>query len=486
MPTYANIIEIAHPGEQYIDGKWTPARGGRAADVIDPSTEERYEGFVLGGVDDADAAIGSARKAFDAGKWSSTEPAERGKLLAKVADLLEARRQELEVAWGAQTGAIVAARERAINNGINHMRRAAEAAQNHIPEKRASSTVGDAVIREEPIGVVVAIAAWNGTLLQSTSKIGPALAAGCTVIFKPAPNTPIEAKIIAECFEQAGVPAGVLNVVLLTDEAADKLIADPRVDKVAFTGSTNVGRHIATTMGGRIGRYSLELGGKSAAIVLDDADVGAVGKQMARTITALSGQLCCMLSRLVVTKDRHDELADAIAAEMAKVKQGNAHDPASEMGPMALERQLHSVEAKVAQGKAEGATLAYGGGRPAHLYKGFFHEPTLFTNVDPSGNLAQQEIFGPVLALIKAEDEEDAIAIANNSIYGLHGAVFTPDKERALAVARRVRTGTFAQNGMKLDFSLPFGGYKSSGIGREGGEDAIREYLEIKTIILDA
>jgi aldehyde dehydrogenase (NAD+) len=207
---------------------------------------------------------------------------------------------------------------------------------------------------------------------------------------------------------------------------------------------------------------------------------------MGRTITALSGQLCSMLSRVIVTRDRHDALADAIAAEMATVKIGSAHDPESQMGPLAMARQRSVVEQFVSRGKASGAKLAHGGQRPAHLNKGFFYQPTLFANVDPGSSIAQEEIFGPVLSLISAKNEEEAIQIANQSIYGLHGAVFTRDKERARVIARRIRTGSFAQNGMKLDFALPFGGYKQSGIGREGGANALQSYLETKTILLDS
>ncbi len=485
MQTYGKSITIAHQASQFIGGKWQSANGQPQV-VIDPSTEERHEGFVLGGTADAKAAIAAAREAFDNGPWTTMEPQERARLITAMVDLLEQRRGELEEAWTLQVGALAMMRGGAVTNGLGHLRRAAEQAAVFTAEQRVASVFGDALIRHEPVGVVVAIAAWNGTLLQATSKIGPALAAGCCVVFKPAPSTPMEALIIAECAEAAGLPAGVLNIVLLDNEAANTLVTDPRVDKVSFTGSTGVGRHIARACGDRIARFSLELGGKSAAIVLDDADIESVGKNMGRTITRLSGQLCSMLSRVVVTKGRHDALAEAIAAEMAAVKIGSAHDPESEMGPMALERQLHSVEDRIARAKAEGGTLVYGGQRPAHLNKGFFLEPTMFSNVSPDSALAQEEVFGPVLALIPAEDEDDAVRIANNSIYGLHGAVFTQDKERALGIARRIRTGTFAQNGMKLDFSLPFGGYKQSGVGREGGPDAMHEYLETKTILLDA
>jgi acyl-CoA reductase-like NAD-dependent aldehyde dehydrogenase len=317
------------------------------------------------------------------------------------------------------------------------------------------------------------------------SKVAPALAAGCTVIMKPAEQSPIEALIIAECAQAVGVPPGVLNLLTVGPDGAARLVADPRVDKVAFTGSTAVGRHIARVCGDRIARYTLELGGKSAAIVLDDADIPTVGRIMARTITALSGQLCTMLSRVIVSEGRHDALAEAIAAEMARVKIGNPRDPASEMGPLSSRRQLQTVEAHVRKGVAEGGKLLWGGSRPAHLGRGFYFEPTLFADVAPGAIIAQEEIFGPVVSLIKTRDEDEAIRIANNSRYGLHGSVFTPDADKAMAVARRIRTGSFGHNGMKLDFALPFGGYKQSGIGREGGADALAPYLEIKTILLD-
>lgn len=485
MKLYGKTIQITHPGSHFVGGAWVSPISPSPAEVIDPSTEERYEGFLLGGPADADRAISAARQAFDDGPWPTMDPAARAAVLTAFVDHLTKRRGELEEAWTRQVGALEMMRGRAVDNALGHFRRAADQAAFLQVEREVASSVGDARLRQEPIGVVSAIAAWNGSLLQMASKLGPALAAGCTVIAKPAPTTPMEAIIIAECAEAAGLPLGVLNMVLLSNEGADLLVSDPRVDKVSFTGSTGIGKHIAQTCAGRIARYSLELGGKSAAIVLDDADIGAVGKQMARTITALSGQLCSMLSRVIVLNQHHDALSEAIVAEMANVRIGSAHEAATEMGPMAMQRQLFSVERHVERAKADGTRLAFGGRRPSHLDRGFFYEPTLFIDAAPGSIIAQEEVFGPVLTLIRASDEDEAVAIANRSEFGLHGAVFTPDKDRALLIARRIRTGTFAQNGMKLDFSLPFGGYKQSGVGREGGDRAIEAYLEAKTVILD-
>jgi acyl-CoA reductase-like NAD-dependent aldehyde dehydrogenase len=482
---YGTSIQIAHPESQYINGQWSPACGGGAYALTDPSTEEQLDGFAMGGVSDAEAAIIAARAAFDHGPWPTMDPRERGRLIGALTELLEGRRGELEEAWTVQTGALPSMRSRAVNNGLGHLARAADQAASFEFERRVVSAVGEAVIRREPVGVVTVISSWNGTLLQTASKIGPALAAGCCVIVKPARSTPMEAKIIAECADKVGFPPGVINVVLLASEGGDRLVTDARVDKVAFTGSTQVGRHIARTCGDRIARYSLELGGKSAGIVLDDADIFTVGKIMARTITALSGQLCATLSRVIVSQEKHDALVDAITQEMTVIRVGSAYDAATEMGPMALHKQLQSVERHVSQALEEGCTLAFGGARPKLPEKGYFFQPTLLTNVSEDSAIAQEEIFGPVLVVIKARDEEHAISIANNSAYGLHGSVFTNDKTRALEVARRIRTGSFAQNGMKLDFALPFGGYKQSGVGREGGEEALVGYLETKTILLD-
>jgi aldehyde dehydrogenase (NAD+) len=485
MTRYGDGIEIVHPDRMYINGEWRAPLEPVPWSLIDPSTEEELRGFVLGGEADASAAIAAARHAFDTGPWAHLDVRERSALVARLADALESRHAELEEAWTRQVGALPMMRGRAITNGIGPLRLAAELGAELSFEKKAQSAMGDAMIMLEPVGVVSAIAAWNGPLLQMANKVGPALVAGCTVIMKPSEQTPIEALLIAECADAIGIPPGVLNLVTLGRDASNCLVSDTRVDKVSFTGSTAVGRHIARTCGDRIARYSLELGGKSAAIVLDDADISLVGKTMARTITALSGQLCSMLSRVIVSADRHDRLAEAIAAEMAKVRVGSAYDPATEMGPVASRRQLERIEDYIKKGRAEGARLASGGARPAAINKGFYLEPTLFADVAPEATIAQEEIFGPVLSLIRARNDEDAVRIANQSAYGLHGSVFTPDKERARAIARRVRTGTFAQNGMKLDFALPFGGVKQSGVGREGGKAALEPYLESKTVLLD-
>ena len=317
-------------------------------------------------------------------------------------------------------------------------------------------------------------------------KVAPALLAGCTLIMKPSPETPLEAYIITECAEEAGLPPGVINLVPGHRDAADHLVCNPGVDKVSFTGSTLAGKRIAEVCGSRIARCTLELGGKSAAVVLDDFTADEAAKVLAGAITLVSGQVCAMLTRAIVPRHRHDEIADAIASEMQKVRIGHSDDAEAQMGPLAMQRQLERVEGYIAAGKKEGADLVTGGGRPSQLNNGYFFEPTLFANVRNDMKIAQEEIFGPVLGLIPCDDLDDAIRIANQSNYGLNGSVLTHDADQAWKVARRVRAGNVAQNGMKNDFSLPFGGYKQSGIGREGGTQGLMHYLETKTIMLDA
>jgi acyl-CoA reductase-like NAD-dependent aldehyde dehydrogenase len=277
---------------------------------------------------------------------------------------------------------------------------------------------GTAVIVREPVGVVVAIAPWNAPFAIMTQKIAPALVAGCTVIMKPSPETPLEAYIIAECAEAAGFPHGVINLVPAHREASDYLVRNPGVDKVSFTGSTVAGRRIASVCADRVARCTLELGGKSAAIILEDFPIEEAAGILTGTICTMTGQVCATLSRVIVPRAKHDALAAAICKAMGQIKVGDPNDPATQMGPLAMERQLRRVEGYIAKGKQEGATLACGGGRPKHLSRGYYFEPTLFTNVDNRMTIAQEEIFGPVICLIPADSEQDAIRIANESIYG--------------------------------------------------------------------
>jgi aldehyde dehydrogenase (NAD+) len=318
-----------------------------------------------------------------------------------------------------------------------------------------------------------------------TYKLAPALLAGCTVILKCSPEAPGDAYVVAEIAEAIGLPAGVLNVVTADREVSELLVRDARVDKITFTGSTAAGRRIASICGERIARCTLELGGKSAAVIMDDMDLNEAAATLARAECMLSGQVCSSLTRIIVTRTRHDELVDALAASFSQVRVGDPFDPATQMGPLVSGRQRDRVEGYIAKGKEEGATLVTGGGRPKDLSRGYYVEPTVFANVDNSSTIAQEEIFGPVLSVIPADDEEQLIALANDTIYGLNASVFTSDVDRARQVARRLRSGTVGHNAFRTDFGIAFGGFKQSGIGREGGIEGLLPFLETKTVILE-
>ncbi|MBU2017696.1 MAG: aldehyde dehydrogenase family protein, partial [Alphaproteobacteria bacterium] len=407
-------------------------------------------------------------------------------IVRRMGEELGKRAPELSAAWTAQVGGL-ASFAPIMTGGATATFMAIAGYADSFPfvEKRPASQVHTAIVAQEPAGVVAAIAPWNAPYGIMSSKVAYAMVAGCTVIMKPSPETPLEAYIIAEAAEAAGVPAGVVNLVAAGRDASDHLVRNPGIDKVTFTGSTLAGKRIGEVCAGRVARCTLELGGKSAAIVRDDFPIEVAAAILGNTITIMSGQVCAMLSRAIVPRHRHDELADAIAKVMQGIRIGHSDAPDTQLGPVAMKRQLERVEEYVALGRAS-ADLVTGGNRPAHMNSGYFIEPTLFANVDNKSRIAQEEIFGPVLCLIPADDEEDAIRIANDSAFGLNGSVLTNDADAAYRIGRRIRAGGFGQNGMKMEFGLPFGGFKQSGIGREGGVEGLHAYLETKTMLLDA
>jgi len=478
-------VSIRHPDKLYIGGEWVDAKSGKQIEIVNPNTEEVVAITAEAGNDDMDRAVAAARKAFDHGPWPTTPPAERGRMVRELANRLKARTGELAKAWTAQIGGLPGMAEGVVMNGNITLDAIADLGESfQWTEQKKGQMVDTIVIAREPVGVVAAIAPWNAPYMIMISKVAYALISGSTVVMKPSPETPLEAYIIAEEAEAVGFPPGVINLVPSQREAADYLVNNPGIDKVSFTGSTAAGKRIAEVCGSRIGRYTLELGGKSAAIIRDDYATEDAAALLGNTITMLSGQICAMLSRAIVPKKRHDEIAEAIKGVMEGVKIGYSEDPGTMLGPLAMKRQLERVEMYIEEGK-KSADLVTGGNRPAHLNKGYFMEPTLFANVDNNSRIAQEEIFGPVLCLIPAEDEEDAIRIANESNYGLHGSVLTHDMDAAYKIARQVRTGVFASNGLKMDWGTPFGGFKQSGVGREGGAEGLWPYLETKTVLLD-
>jgi len=359
-----------------------------------------------------------------------------------------------------------------------------ELARTYPFEEVRPGMLGPCLVRREPVGVVGAIVPWNVPLFVIMLKLGPALAAGATVVLKPAPETPLDAMILAEAIEAAGLPKGVVNIVPAGREVGEHLVRHKDVDKIAFTGSTAAGRRIASICGGDLKRVTLELGGKSAAIILDDADLSSTVAGLLPGALINNGEACAATTRILASRTRYREVSEALAAAVREWTVGDPMDPATLCGPLVASRQRDRVEGYIRAGKQEGAKLACGGGRPVAQPKGWYVEPTLFVDVDNRMRIAREEIFGPVLALIPYEDERDAIRIANDSEYGLSGSVWSADARHGLDVARRVRTGTYTVNGFSMEFSAPFGGYKSSGIGRELGPEGLAAYLELKQVNL--
>lgn len=479
-------IAIKHPEKLFIGGEWVSPSSSDMIEVVSPDSEQVIARVAEAKAADMDRAVAAARDAFDHGPWPAMAPAERARFVRAMAAELEKRVPELCACWTAQVGGLASFAPGMHGGAAMVLHAIADFGDSfEFVQKRESMMNAAAIVAYEPVGVCAAIAPWNAPFSIMSSKVANALVAGCPVIMKPSPETPLEAYIIAEAAEAVGLPKGVIGLVCGHRDASDHLVSNAGVDKVSFTGSTGAGKRIGEVCASRVARCTLELGGKSAAIVRDDMPIEMAAGILGNTITVMSGQVCAMLSRAIVPKSRHDELAEAIAKVMKGISIGHSDDPDAQLGPVAMERQLRRVEEYIDIGKASSADLVCGGQRPAHLNKGYFFEPTLFANVDNTSRIAQEEIFGPVLCLIPAEDEEDAIRIANESHYGLNSSVLTNDVDAAYRIGRRIRAGGMGQNGMRLEFSLPYGGFKQSGIGREGGLDGMMAYLESKTLLFD-
>lgn len=477
---------VRHPEKLFIAGEWVAPSSSATIDVVDSATEEVFLTVAEAQQPDIERAVSAARDAFDNGPWARMSPAERAVYLERIADAWAARGEALSDTWSMESGVLHKISAHAAQGLAEIFRYYAGLAESFAWEEKHTSMIGQpALLVREPVGVVAAIVPWNATNSLMAYKAAPALIAGCTLVIKASPEAPASPLLFAEICEEVGLPAGVVNVVTADREVSELLVRHPGVDKVSFTGSTAAGRKIASICGERIARCTLELGGKSPAVILDDYDLATAAQTIARYAPIMTGQVCSSLTRIIVTKDRHDDFVDALAATFGKVKVGDPFDAASQMGPLAMARQRDRVEDLIAQGKAEGARLVTGGGRPADLNRGYYIEPTVFGNVSNDCTIAREEIFGPVLSVIPALDEEDAIAIANATIYGLNSSVFTNDPERAYAVGRRLRAGTVGHNGFKTDFTISFGGFKQSGIGREGGIEGLHPYLEAKTMIFE-
>ena len=471
----------------YIGGEWVQPSSTDTIDVIEPATEEVYFSVAEARDPDVARAVGAARAAFDDGPWPRLTHAQRAEYLRAIGAAVKERTDDVIQVWPRESGIVRGVAEAMMGGVPDAYTYYADLAETFAFEEAATPTAGGnfGMIVREPVGVVGAIIPWNAPMTLIAYKLAPALLAGCTVVLKASPEAPGAPLIMAEIAEQVGLPKGVLNVLTADREVSEALVRDPRVDKIAFTGSTAAGKKIAGIMAERIGRYSLELGGKSAAVILDDMDLEEAARALSGAECFLSGQVCSSLTRIVVPRRRHDQMVESLAGTFSQVRLGDPFDPDVQMGPLAMQRQRDRVESYIEIGRNEGATLATGGGRPRDLDRGWFIEPTVFGNVDNSWRIAQEEIFGPVLSVIPAEDEEDAVRIANDTVFGLNAAVFTNDPDRAREVGGRLRAGTVGHNDFRTDFGIGFGGFKQSGVGREGGVEGLHHYLENKTMIFE-
>ncbi|GAA4115585.1 aldehyde dehydrogenase [Nocardioides fonticola] len=452
--------------------------------VVSAATEEVLATLPEAGPAEVDAAVGAARAAFDdpAG-WSTWSAAERGVVLARLAERLAARGDDLVHAVSTQNGmpvAIGAGSEGVVGPRMLGYYASVIAAQ-PVEEERQRPGGGTTVVRRGPIGVVAVIVPWNFPLSLAFFKLAPALHAGCTIVWKPSPETVLDARIVTEEMAAAGLPDGVVNLVLGGRETGMALVQHPGVDKVAFTGSTAAGRAIGEACGRLLRPVSLELGGKSAAVVLEDADLPAHAADVFAASLLNSGQTCYLSTRVLAPRSRYEEVVEFYAGLARSLRIGDPLDPATQIGPVATAAQRARVEGFIAGALADGSRLVAGGGRP-DIDRGWYVEPTVFADVDPRSTLAREEVFGPVLAITPYDDEDHAVALANDSAYGLAGSIWTEDVDRGLAVARRIRTGALGINGFRLDVASPFGGLKDSGLGYELGPEGLATFQELRSI----
>jgi aldehyde dehydrogenase (NAD+) len=474
----------------YVGGEWrAPASGGHT-EVHNPATEEAVGRVPAVGVPDAESAVRAAREAFDHGPWPRLSFAERAAVLARMGRLMRERRDEVAGLERSNVGRTHAATPAFVDVPIDRWLDLVERVVPAFPFTEpmlpniVGATVGQGTVHREPFGVVSAVSPFNAPWMLSLFKIGPALAAGCTATLMPSPLTPLSAFVLAEIAHEAGLPAGVLNVLTGSPEVGQVLTTHPSVDMVSFTGSDATGRRILAQAAPTMKKVVLELGGKSANIILDDADLDRAAADVLRNFTANAGQGCGMLTRTLVHASLHDALVERVTGLLAGVRVGDPADPATTVGPLISAAQRERVEKMIARGVEEGARIAAGGGRPAHLAKGHYLQPTLMTGVRNEMSIAQDEFFGPVMVVIPFTDDDQAVEIANDSRYGLSGGVWSGDVARAYAVAQRIRTGSVAVNGGggRVTPHGPFGGYKGSGLGREWGRWGLEEYLQHKTI----
>jgi acyl-CoA reductase-like NAD-dependent aldehyde dehydrogenase len=469
----------------FVDGTWAEPASTESCDVVSPATEQVVGSFPLPTAADIDDAVSAAGRAFE--PWAATPAPQRAEALLRLAGIMRKRESEIAGVTVEEMGVAVSQAPRSLGLIGPVLEYYADLARSHPFEEEVRAGDRAGLVTSEPVGVVAAIIPWNAPVMSSIWKVAPALAAGCTVVLKPPTEAPLGNFILAEAADEAGLPPGVLNVVPGGREAGEHLVTHPGIAKVAFTGSTAVGKRIMALCADPMTRVALELGGKSAAVVLDDAPLGTVLPTLVHAGMHMSGQVCGAHTRVLVPRARYAEAVALAAAAARHIVVGDPHDPDTVVGPLVSQRQRERVEGYIALGVHEGARIAAGGGRPSHLPTGWYVEPTILADVDNSMRVAREEIFGPVLCLIPYDDVDQAVEIANDSPYGLSGGVWAADDARALAVARRIRTGSVAVNGCFPPYPrVPFGGFKQSGIGRELGVDGLTGFLERRSIGLPA
>jgi acyl-CoA reductase-like NAD-dependent aldehyde dehydrogenase len=477
----ATTAELQTRDQLYIGGEWVDPAGDGTIEVVNSSTEEVMGSIPEGTPEDADRAVAAAREAFDA--WSQTSREERAGYLEAIAAGLGERAEEIAATVAQELGMPIKLSQQ-IQAGLPTM---SFASMPGLMEQVAwEEEVGNSLIVLEPIGVLGAITPWNYALLQIANKVAPALAAGCTVVLKPSEVVPLNAFILAEVIEATGLPGGVFNLVTGTGPVVGEAIAaHPGVDMVSFTGSTRAGKRVSELASQTVKPVAMELGGKSPNVILDDADLERAIPDGVAKCFLNSGQTCSALTRMLVPRDKLETAEQLAAAAAETFTPGDPFDPATRLGPLVSETQRERVRGYIEKGQGEGARLVTGGAEPPEgLDHGFFVRPTVFSDVDPSMTIAQEEIFGPVLVIQPYEDEDDAVRIANDTVYGLAGGVWSADEERAKSVARRIRTGQVEINGGAFNPLAPFGGFKQSGHGRELGRFAIEEFLQTKSMQL--
>ncbi|MDX2815647.1 aldehyde dehydrogenase [Streptomyces sp. NPDC006207] len=469
----------------FIGGQWTTPAGSRTITAASASTGV-YLGSVPEALDaDVDDAVRAARAAFDApGGWPRWEPERRASVMLRLADALEARSRLTASTVSAQNGMPISTAEPFEGTVPAALLRYYAGLVTGAPleERRAGLPGGSTLVRREPVGVVAAIMTWNFPQTIAFFKIAPALAAGCTLVLKPAPETVLDSMVLADAIEEAGLPDGVVNIVPGGPGAGAYLVSHPGVDKVSFTGSTAAGRQVAVACASLMRPVTLELGGKSAAVVLDDADLGSLTEPFFMAGLLNNGQTCFASTRILAPADRYGEVVEFCTAMAGGAVLGDALDRTTQIGPLVSAGQRDRVEGYIARGLREGARLTTGGGRPADLDRGWFVQPTVFADVDNASVIAQEEIFGPVLSITPYDGEDEAVGLANDSAYGLAGTVWTADPEHGTRVARRIRSGTVGINGYVPDLASPYGGVKASGLGRELGPEGLQAYQELHSV----